>query len=137
MTNAQLANHAALAIPGKIRVELQERNIFVTEALDVDAADEADLRRVVGEIGRAGKLEERRRIQRYVREQRETGGVEKTFRVQRAAALEVGRFVLPIPTGAAGKIPDVVRPRALLDLQSLVRPFRGDGQVRHFVITAA
>src|SRR2546430_7417982 len=56
--------------------------------------------------------------------------------VERAAALEVSRFCSQIPARAPGKISDAVRPRALLDLQRVVRPVRGDRQVRHFIIAA-
>ena len=60
MAESQLADHGALAVPRKIRGQFQERNGFVTEALDVDAADDTDLRRVRREIGGARKLEKRR-----------------------------------------------------------------------------
>src|SRR5882724_252996 len=60
MAEPQLADHGALAVPRKIRGQFQERNGFVTEALDIDAADDTDLRRVRREIGGPGKLEERR-----------------------------------------------------------------------------
>src|SRR5205823_12777520 len=42
MTETQLADHGALAVPRKIRGQFQERNRFVTEVLDVNAADDAN-----------------------------------------------------------------------------------------------
>ena len=63
MAKPQLADHGALAVPRKIGGQFKERNVFVIETLDIDPADNAEFRRIAGEIGRAGKFEERRRIE--------------------------------------------------------------------------
>src|SRR3954468_19884779 len=137
MPEPQVADHGALAVPRKIAAQFQERDVFVTEALDIDAANDAELRRVAGKIGGAGKLEERRRIEGDIGEElRETGCVEKSLRVERASALEIRRVLFPAPVRAPGESAQVIRPGALINVERLIRPLGGEGQVRYFVIAA-
>src|SRR5204862_2389536 len=85
-----------------------------------------------------GKLEKRRRIEGQFREPlRKTGGLEKALCVEGTASLKIGRFGFTAPVGPARKRSKIVRPGALIDAEGLVRPFRDDGKIRHFVIAAA
>ena len=137
MPEPQIADHPALAVPGKIGGQFQEGHGFVTESLGGDAADHADLRFFLGEIRSTGKLEERRRVESRVREQlRETHRLQKAFRVECAPALKVSGSGFAAPSGAPGKIPGVIGPAALIDLERLVRPLAGEGKIRHLVIAA-
>ena len=60
MAQTELADHGAVAVPGKVSGQFEKRHALVTEALHVDAANEAELRRGPGKIRRTGKLEKRR-----------------------------------------------------------------------------
>src|SRR4051812_23908482 len=56
------------------------------------------------------------------------------LRVERASTLELGGPGFAIPIRAPGKIAGGIGPGALVDEESLVRPFRCDREVRDFVI---
>src|SRR5205814_661665 len=77
------------------------------------------------------------RVEGPVREQlRDPDRLQKALRIKRAPALELGGLAFSAPGGSPGKIPGVIGPAALIDLERLAGPLGGEGKIRHLVIAA-
>ena len=134
MAQPKAAQHAPRAIPGKISGQLQERDGPVGEVFDDRTADHAHARRRLGKISGSGKLDQGRGGEGEIGQQLpETESVEKSLSVQRASRLKIGRFGFAAPTRPARKIADTIIPIAAGNVERLIRPLRGEGQVLHFV----
>jgi len=60
--------------------------------------------------------------------------IEKSLQIQAAAHLKIHGAAFRVPIGASGKTAHAVTPFAMCDIQVLVIPFDGSGQVAHFVV---
>src|SRR5215471_10650668 len=137
MVDAQLVDECAFAIPRKIGGEIGERHVFVRERSKSSVSDNVRPKLLGAEIHRAGDFDQRGRIELRVFERfPETESCKKCFQIEAALNLEFGGVAFPIPIAAAGETAPAVAPLAMRDIQPLVVPFCGSGEVSSFVAAA-
>src|ERR1051326_413272 len=137
MTDAQLVDECAFAIPRKIGGEIGERDVFVRERSKRSGPDDVRPKVLGAEIHRTGDFDQRGRIEVHIFE--ELSGTEsrkKCFQIEAALNLEFGGVAFPIPIAIAGETAPGVAPLAMRDIQPLVVPFCGSGEVSNFVAAA-
>src|SRR5207245_2545467 len=89
------------------------------------------------EIYRAGNLDQGRRLKfRAGEPSAQAKSVKKCLQIQTAARFEVGGVGFRVPISAPGKTAVAVAPFAMCNVQVLIIPFGGSGQISHFVSAA-
>src|SRR6266446_8469586 len=137
MPDAQIVDECAFAIPRKIGGEIGERHAFVRERSNSSVPDDVRPKLLGAEIHRTGDCDQRRRIELRVFERfPETECSKKCFQIETALNLEFGSVAFPIPIATAGETALAVAPLAMRDIQPLVVPFCGSGEVSNFVAAA-
>src|SRR5207249_3622760 len=137
MADAQLVDECAFAIPRKIGGEIGERHVFVRERSKSSVPDDVRPKLLSAEIHRTSDFDQRGRIELRIFERlAETESSKKCFQIKAALNLEFGGVAFPIPIAAAGETAPAVAPLAMRDIQPLVVPFCGSGEVSNFVAVA-
>jgi hypothetical protein len=134
MTQAQVPDQCALAVPRKISGEVGKRNFLVTEPAKGKVSDDIRFEAIGPKIYRAGNLDDWRRLKFDCRNRlAESERVKKRFQIQTAARLQTRLVALHIPVSAPGKTAHTVTPFAMCNIQLLVVPFCCRGELSHFV----
>src|SRR5204862_1114229 len=104
MSNPDIAQPGALAVPGKFQPTLRERQIFVSDIVDRGVADQFQLGALAAEIRRPRNVDHRRRIEGGVG-QRGPGvrRVEQRFEIEAAASLKICSVRSPATVSSCGK----------------------------------
>src|SRR6266496_368353 len=134
MSQAQVPDQCALAVPRKISCEIGKWNFLVSEPAKSNVSDDIRLEAIGPKIYRAGNLDDWRRLKFDCRNRlAKSECVKKRFQIQTAARLQTRLVALHIPVGAPGKTAHTVVPFAMCNIQLLVVPFCCGGEVFHFI----
>src|SRR5262245_37386978 len=130
MADAQLVNERSFAIPRKIRSEISERHVFIRERSKSSVPDYVGPKSLSAEIYRTGDFEQRWRIELHVFERfPKTESNKKCFQIKTAPNLELGGITFRIPIATTCHTALFVAPLTVRDIQPLVVPFCGSGEI--------
>src|SRR5438046_4276281 len=135
MSQTQVSDQCALAVPRKISCEIGKRNFLVRELSKSNVSDNSWLEAILSKFYGAGNLDRGRRLKFNADKWlAQSERIEKSFQIQTAAGLETRAAALHIPIHAPGKAAHVIAPFAMSDGQLLIVPFCNCGEVSHFVV---
>ena len=137
MAHPQVANHCALTVPRKIGSEIGERHRLVVELPKSGVPDDFWPKFSWPEIYRPGDFDQRRRVKFRAGERfPQAQSIKKRLQIQGAAYLEIGVVTFPVPISASDETALAVAPFAMCDVQVLIIPFSGGGQISYFIAAA-
>ena len=124
MAYAQVPDKRTLAIPGKVRSKIGERNLLVGELPKSGVPNDIGPKSARPESQRARNFNQGRRVKldagkRFAQPE----GIEKGFQIHTAAHLDIGAIGFVVPISAGGKIAFGIGPLAMANIQALVIPF--------------
>ena len=135
MSQAQVPDQCALAVPGKISCEIRERDFFVGESAKSNVSNDARLEAIRPKIvpSRKPRPQAALEIQCSASGSPSPNASRKAFKSRLLRVWKLALLPCTFQFGAACKTAHVIAPFAMCDIQLLVVPFCGHGEVSHFV----
>src|SRR5207249_1126108 len=118
MPHMNVAQHCALAIPGKFGIRAQKWNSLVSEPIQHGVADGLPPRLAFAQFRRSRNLETWRRQKSYIGDEpSEPDAFEQRAQIQTAACLKLKLARRKLPSGAGAKSAQIILQFALPDAQ--------------------